>query len=146
MDDRLSATTLQAGAVVGGIGLIGVTLYQTYSAYGPVQGQVDGRGLFAEFIIPPIAAIGGLLIAHAFLRAVSVDGGDAVSMIVYPMFGILAVLPSIGYILLYSGSGVSKELSTYSDWFITALVPGLLVAGAIVLRRGANTVRSVRRS
>ena len=67
-------------------------------------------------------------------------------MIVYPMFGILAVLPSIGYILLYSGSGVSKELSTYSDWFITALVPGLLVAGAIVLRRGANTVRSVRRS
>ena len=146
MDDRLSATTLQTGAVVGGIGLIGVALYQTYSAYGPVQGQVDGRGLFAEFIIPPIAAIGGLLIAHAFLRAVSVDGGDAVSMIIYPVFGILAVLPSIGYILLYSGAEVSKELSTYSDWFITALVPGLLVAGAIILRRGANAVRSVQRS
>ena len=130
----------------GGIGFIGAALYQTYSAYGPVQGQIDGRGLFAEFIIPPIAAIGGLLIAHAFLRAVSVDGGDAVSMIIYPVFGILAVLPSIGYILLYSGAEVSKELSTYSDWFITALVPGLLVAGAIILRRGANAVRSVQRS
>ena len=146
MDDRLSATTLQAGAVVGGIGLIGVALYQTYSAYGPVQGHVDSRGLFAEFIIPPIAAIGGLLIAHAFLRAASVDGRDAVSMVVYPIFGLLAVLPSVGYILLYSGSDVSKELSTYSDWFITALVPGLLVAGAIILRRGANAVRSVQRS
>ena len=146
MDDRLSATTLQAGAVVGGIGLIGVALYQTYSAYGPVQGQVDGRGLFAEFIIPPIAAIGGLLVAHAFLRAASVDGGGVVATVVYSVFGILAVLPSIGYILLYSGAEVSKELSTYSDWFITALVPGLLVAGAVILRRGANVVRSVQRS
>ena len=146
MDDRLSATTLQAGAVAGGIGLIGVALYQTYSAYGPVQGHVDGRGLFAEFIIPPIAAIGGLLVAHAFLRAVSGDSGGVIATVVYPMFGILAVLPSIGYVLLYSGADVSKELSTYSDWFITALVPGLLVAGAIILRRGANAVRSVQRS
>jgi hypothetical protein len=145
MDDRLSATTLQAGTVVGGIGFIGVALYQTSSAYGPVQGHVDGRGLFAEFIIPPIAAIGGLLIAHAFLRAVSVDGGDVVSIIVYPIFGILAILPSIGYILLYSGSDVSKELSTYSNWFIVALVPGLLVAGAIILRHGANAVGSIQR-
>lgn len=146
MNDRLSATTLQAGAVAGGIGLIGVALYQTYSAYGPVQGHVDGRGLFAEFIIPPIAAIGGLLVAHAFLRAVSGDSGGVIATVVYPMFGILAVLPSIGYVLLYSGADVSKELSTYSDWFITALVPGLLVAGAIILRRGANAVRSVQRS
>ena len=146
MNDRLSATTLQAGAVAGGIGLIGVALYQTYSAYGPVQGHVDGRGLFAEFIIPPIAAIGGLLVAHAFLRAVSGDSGGVIATVVYPMFGILAVLPSIGYVLLYSGADVSKELSTYSDWFITALVPGLLVAGAIILRRRANAVRSVQRS
>ena len=146
MDDRLSATILQPGAVVGGIGLIGVALYRTHSIYGPVQGHIDGRGLFAEFMIPPIAAIGGLLVAHAFLRAVSVDGGDAVSMFVYPMFGILAVLPPVGYILLYSGADVSKKLSTYSDWFIAALVPGLLVAGAIILRRGANAVRSVQRS
>ncbi|PSQ14214.1 hypothetical protein BRD02_10085 [Halobacteriales archaeon QS_8_69_73] len=64
----------------------------------------------------------------------------------YPVFGLLAVLPSVGYILLYSGADVSKELSTYSDWFLTALVPGLLVAGAIILRRGANVVRSVQRS
>ena len=146
MDDRPGTIPLQIGAVIGGIALIGVALYQTYSAYGPVQGHVDGRGLFAEFIIPPIAAIGGLLIAHAFLRTVSVDGGDVVSIIVYPIFGILAMLPSIGYILLYSGSDVSKELSTYSDWFIMALVPGLLVAGAITLRYGANAVRSIQRS
>ena len=146
MDDRLSATTIRAGAVAGGIGLIGVALYQTYSAYGPVQGHVSGRGLFAEFIIPPIAAIGGLLVAHAFLRAVSGDSGGVIATVVYPMFGILAVLPSIGYVLLYSGADVSKELSTYSDWFITALVPGLLVAGAIILRRGANAVRSAQRS
>ena len=65
MDDRLSATTLRAGAVVGGIGLISVALYRTHSTYGPVRGHIDGRGLFAEFIIPPIAAIGGLLVAHA---------------------------------------------------------------------------------
>ena len=146
MDDRLSTTPLQLGAVTGGIGFISVALYQTYSAYGPVQGHVDGRGLFAEFIIPPVAAIGGLLIAHAFLRAVSVDGGDTVSMVVYPIFGVLAILPSIGYILLYSGSDVSKELSTYFDWFIVALIPGLLVAGAITLRHGANAVRNIQRS
>ena len=146
MDDRLSTTTLQIGAAIGGVGFISVALYQTYSAYGPVQGHVDGRGLFAEFIIPPIAAIGGLLIAYAFLRAVSVDDGNVVSIVVYPIFGILATLPSIGYILLYSGSGVSKELSTYSDWFITALIPGLLVAGAITLRHGANAVRDIQRS
>ena len=146
MDDRLSTTTLQIGAVIGGVGFISVALYQTYSAYGPVQGHIDGQGLFAEFIIPPIAAIGGLLVAYAFLRAVSVDDGDVVSIIVYPISGILAVLPSVSYILLYSGSGVSKELSTYSDWFIVALVPGLLVAGAITLRHGANAVRSIQRS
>ena len=146
MDDRLSTTTLQIGAVIGGVGFMSVALYQTYSAYGPVQGHVDGRGLFAEFIIPPIAAIGGLLVAHAFLRAVSVGDGDVVSIVVYPISGILAVLPSISYILLYSESGVSKELSTYSDWFIAALVPGLLVAGAIILRHGANAVRSIQRS
>ena len=146
MNNQFSTTALRIGEVTGGIGFIGIALYQTYSAYGPVQGHVSGRGLFAEFIIPPIAAIGGLLIAHAFLRTASVDSRDAVSMVIYPMFGILAVLPSIGYILLYSGADVSKELSTYSDWFITALVPGLLVAGAIILRRGANAVRSVQRS
>ena len=145
MDDRPGTTPLQIGAVICGIGFISVALYQTYSAYGPVQGHVNGRGLFTEFIIPPIAAIGGLLIAHAFLRAVSVGGGDIVSIIAYPIFGILAMLPSIGYILLYSRSDVSKELSTYSDWFIMALVPGLLVAGAIALRHGANAVRSTRR-
>ena len=143
MDDRPSTITLQIGAAIGSVGFISVALYQTYSAYGPVQGHVDGQGLFAEFIIPPIAAIGGLLIAYAFLRAVSVDDGNVVSIVVYPIFGILATLPSISYILLYSGSGVSKELSTYSDWFITALIPGLLVAGAITLRRGANVVRSI---
>jgi len=146
MDNRLNTTTLQIGEVIGGIGFISVALYRTYSAYGPVQGHIDGRGLFAEFIIPPIAAIGGLLIAHAFLRAVSVDGGDVVSIFVYPIFGILAMLPSIGYILLYSGSGVSKELSAYSDWFIVALIPGLFVAGAITLRHGANAFRDIQRS
>ena len=146
MNSRFNTTALRIGEVISGIGFIGVALYQTYSTYRPVQGHVDGRGLFAEFIIPPIAAIGGLLVAHAFLRATSVDGRNIVAAVVYPVFGLLAVLPSVGYILLYSGADVSKELSTYSDWFLTALVPGLLVAGAIILRRGANVVRSVQRS
>lgn len=121
--------------VLLGISMVGLALQQTYDAFHPVPGGIDGRGLFTVVIIPPLAAFGGLLIVHAVRKLLPNPTRSNASLLAYPVGALLALAPSIGYILWFSGADVSKRLTTYTEWFIVALLIGALPVGYTALRQ-----------
>lgn len=134
MDSLAWTRLLRGGETLVGILFVGLAFQATYDAYHPVPGHIDGRGLFTVVIIPPLAAIGGLLIVHAIRQLLPDATQSNASLLAYPVGGILALTPSISYILWFSGSDVSKQLTSYIDWFIVAFLLGMLPVGYRALR------------
>lgn len=116
---------LRAGETALGIILIGIALQMTQDTYRPVQGHVDGRGLFSVFIIPPLAAIGGILLVHTLRQSWPFARSD-VGIILYPLGALAALAPLMAYIRWFSGSGVETQLGAYPHWYVIALIIGSL--------------------
>lgn len=117
-----------------GVAVLLVALAETHETFRPLGRQpIDGRGLFAMFFIPPLAAFGGVLIAHALSRSVLSEWPRRWQLLVYPCCSVLAVIPSVAYLLVYAE--MSKELTTYLPWFAVALVVSLVPVAYIELDR-----------
>ena len=127
---------LDAVESVVGLGLILLSFYLTYRTFGPIEtaGHVDGQGLFSHLVVPPIAALGGGILAHTVPRLAPVERRRLVRYAACVTFAVLAVVPSVGYVLYFGDPAFSKQLSTYRTWFGVALLAGIVVAGVSDLR------------
>jgi hypothetical protein len=134
MENPSRPRPLRLVEVLLGISMVGLALQQTHDAFHPVPGHIDGRGLFAVVIVPPIAAVGGLLVVHGARQWVQEQTRSAASLLAYPVGALLALAPSICYILWFSGADVSNRLSSYTEWFVLALLIGTLPVGYAALR------------
>lgn len=115
--------------VVIGVTLVLYALKMTIEVYRPMPGpgHIDGRGLFTGFIVPPVAAVGGVLLGHAVAHKITFFKQPLfVRPLLYPTFAVIAIIPSVGYILFFSGEYVPRELSYYLEWFIIPLIIGLI--------------------
>lgn len=120
-----------------GLSLVLYALKMSIDAFRPMPGMpIDGRGLLTSFIVPPVAAIGGVLLGHTVARISSYSNQSLLVRIpLYLGFAVLGIIPSLGYVLFFSGWDVSKELSTYRVWFVIALLVGVLAWIVSELRR-----------
>lgn len=126
---------LTAIELILGIALILFTVKISYNMFRPISGgHIDGRGLLSHVIIPPIAALGGCLIAHVVPRYAPIERERIIRYISCAVFAVLAVIPSVLYILFFSDENISKSLGTYDIWFVIALVVGLAIAGVSDIR------------
>jgi hypothetical protein len=120
--------------LLAGTGLVLYALGQTHETFRPVPGHTDGRGLFMLLLIPPVAAVGGMLMGDAVVHAVRSIRRQAVYFL-YPVFGVLGIVPTVVYMLFYSDPNVSSQLSSYYLWFLSSGVVAVPVAGAVELGR-----------
>lgn len=101
----------------------------------PIPGDhIDGRGMFSLFIIPPIAAFGGCLIAHIVPRYAAGDRPRILRYGACAVFAVLAVVPSVLYILWSGDENISRSLATYDSWFVIVLLVGVVVAAISDIR------------
>lgn len=121
--------------LVLGVGLLLLSVRISSNMFKPISGgHVDGRGIFSLFIIPPIAAFGGCLIAHIVPRYAAGDRPRVLRYGACAVFSVLAVVPSVLYIIWFGDENISKSLATYDSWFVIALLVGVVGAAVSDIR------------